>query len=285
MIAIMAIVVAASLWARTLRPTSSILRRQQNCALVDATVNNDLARVESLLARGADANAGCYVDEKRNLSVFDAVVRLIKRSRSSSGPLEKALVIAIDVPERPEESDQRVANAAVVHALLAGGADPNTRTPEGESLLVPAVSYPHNQRQVVDELLAYGANVNLMGNDESPLMAACAADDLRFTRRLLSSCANVNALTDQGTPLLKAVDTGDLAIVKLLVSHGADILLKDSHGKSAIGESEKPTNLEVGTFHNGHVVAYLKRLYSRERVHRNTTKERDPTRAVAAGSH
>ncbi|KAJ8131366.1 hypothetical protein O1611_g2263 [Lasiodiplodia mahajangana] len=111
---------------------------------------------------------------------------------------------------------------ATVALLLEHKADVNSQTKNGSSPLHVAVS----QRNVkLLELLVKQDEVNLdilNGNNETPLILACASEEL--ARVLLEAGANPN--TQPGSiyePLAEAIKRGSESVVKLLVRHGARI--------------------------------------------------------------
>jgi ankyrin repeat protein len=153
----------------------------------------------------------------------------------------------------------------VVRALLARGFDPNTVNPKGEYALVQAVRQPSFKvlevllqspaikvevRTAADEsplmlaalkgylplcqsLIAHDADVNKPG--WAPLHYAATGGQVAVMRLLLDNNAYIDAASPNGTtPLMMAAMYGTAEAVKLLLDAGADPLLKNAKGVTAI---------------------------------------------------
>lgn len=156
-------------------------------------------------------------------------------------------------------------NASVVRELLHRGFDPNTPDPHGYFGLMLALKGP--SLKVVDVLLSHPAiRVEVRNaNDESPLMLAAIKGLTEVCNRLIALDADVNkqgwtplhyaatgaqsttiqlllnnhayidaASPNGSTPLMMAAMYGSVTAVKLLLESGADPLLKNDLGLSAI---------------------------------------------------
>jgi len=146
---------------------------------------------------------------------------------------------------------------AAVARLLAGGADPNTKGPDGTTALMYAAA--NDDVELVRMLIKAGANVSLVnqfgttalteaaiigsapvidlllkaGADpntrnpegETPLMAVARSGRVDAARRLIQAGADVNAKEDFGgqTALMWAAAQSQADMVKLLVEAGADV--------------------------------------------------------------
>ena len=119
----------------------------------------------------------------------------------------------------------------IVKLLLKAGADPNafgaiahvgTWTP----LLMAVRSKNKNRLVVIDTLIAGGAQLNPSpSNNDSPLDAAVANNDIAMIRALLKRGSDVNWQDEFGnTPLVSAVTNGNrtVAVVSILLKTGAD---------------------------------------------------------------
>jgi ankyrin repeat protein len=153
----------------------------------------------------------------------------------------------------------------VVKALLARGFDPNTVNPKGEYALIQAVRQPAFKvlevllqspvtkvevRTTADEsplmlaalkgylplcqsLIARDADVNKPG--WTPLHYAATGGHVAVMRLLLDNDAYIDAASPNGTtPLMMAAMYGTADAVKLLLEAGADPLLKNTQGVTAI---------------------------------------------------
>lgn len=164
-------------------------------------------------------------------------------------------------------------DASTVNSLLRRGFDPNTLDPKGQSALFLAVR--ESSPKVLDVLLK-SPKVKAetrTAQDESPLMMAAMRGDLAVAKALIAKDADVNktgwtplhyaASSSQGeqlavlqllldndayidaaspngsTPLMMAALYGTSASLKLLLESGADPLLKNQLGLTAIDFAQR----------------------------------------------
>jgi ankyrin repeat protein len=165
---------------------------------------------------------------------------------------------------------------SVVRALLARGFDPNTVNPKGEYALIQAVRLPSFKvlevllqspltkvevRTSTDEsplmlaalkgylplcqsLIARDADVNKPG--WAPLHYAATGGHLAVMRLLLDNDAYIDAASPNGTtPLMMAAMYGTADAVKLLLDAGADPILKNAKGVTAIDFARQVQKEEV----------------------------------------
>lgn len=174
-------------------------------------------------------------------------------------------------------------HAGIVSGLLMRGFDPNTRDPKGEHPLVLAVRTPSFQvvdvllsnpatqidirtaqdetplmlaalkgyTEICQKLIARGADVNKPG--WSPLHYAATGGHILVIRMLLDQYAYIDAASPNGsTPLMMAARYGSASAVKLLLEAGADPLLKNDLGLSAIDFADSVQRTEsaniIGAF-------------------------------------
>lgn len=156
-------------------------------------------------------------------------------------------------------------DATVISSLLSRGFDVNTLSPGGEHALVLAlrqpslkvatilINWPQTRievRSVKDEsplmlaalkgltefcrkLIDKGADVNKPG--WTPLHYAATNGHLEIMALLLDKYAYIDAASPNGTtPLMMAAHYGTPAAVKLLLEAGADPMLKNDQGLTAI---------------------------------------------------
>ena len=166
-------------------------------------------------------------------------------------------------------------DAKAVSALLSRGFDANTRNPAGESGLFLAIREP--ALKVASILIAWPKTLVEARNakDESPLMLASFNGLLDIAKKLIDRGADVNkpgwtplhyaatkghnALMDLllehhayidaaspngSTPLMMASLYGTAAAVKLLLEAGADPLLKNEQGLTAIDFAYRDSRAE-----------------------------------------
>ena len=159
---------------------------------------------------------------------------------------------------------------STIKALIARGFDPNTRDPKGQNGLFLALREPalkaaqallespktdveaRNQQDesplmiaalkgqidMARELIAKGADVNKPG--WAPLHYAATGGHLDIMSLLLENNAYIDAESPNGTtPLMMTASYGSPSAVKLLLMEGADPLLKNQQGLTAINFAQR----------------------------------------------
>jgi ankyrin repeat protein len=126
-------------------------------------------------------------------------------------------------------------DAAAVKALLASGADVNTRSGDGSTALHWAAQ--NDDLAMANALIGKGAKVDAATDlGITPLWVAATNSDTAMALRLLEARADPNiAPPTDGTPLMVAARLGNVEVVKALLAHGADPNAKEaSHGQTAL---------------------------------------------------
>jgi ankyrin repeat protein len=160
--------------------------------LMNAAWHNDLPRVHTLLAQGADVNA-----------------------RIAQG--QTALYEAI------ERTDLRADNLPIVDALLKAGADPNEKEIYGASALSISLTRDYANPAVTMRLLKAGASVpHDCGDADSLLSLATQESSLEVMRALIERSAPVNCRYRDASALYWAAINGQRDRVELLLKSGAD---------------------------------------------------------------
>ena len=131
-----------------------------------------------------------------------------------------ALLAAAPPASLPDAAEAR--ESAAIHELLASGADPNARQPDGMTALHWAVH--HDDRDAVSRLIQAGADITLTNRyGVPPLHLAAINGDASIVEALLEAGADPNTRVRGGeTVLMTAARTGRLPAVRLLLSRGAD---------------------------------------------------------------
>ncbi len=161
-----------------------------------AVKNDDAATVQNLLQRGFDANTR---DENSQYGLFIAL-------RESSLKAAKTL---IDWPKTDLNAANKANETPLMMAVLKG------------------------QVGMAAAMLAKEADVNKPG--WAPLHYAATAGNIELMTMLLEKHAYIDAESPNGsTPLMMAAQYGTASAVKLLLEEGADPLLKNQLGLSAI---------------------------------------------------
>ena len=124
---------------------------------------------------------------------------------------------------------------AVVAALLEGGADPNAKTGEGVTPLHLAARF-NNAHAVIAALLEGGAELNVKSaQGDTPLHLAADANSPAVVEALLKGGAEPNVKSAQGyTPLHLAADANSPAVVEALLKGGAEPNVKSARGSTPL---------------------------------------------------
>ncbi len=172
-----------------------------------AIKTDDAGTIQSLLARGFDPNT------------LDPQV-------------QNGLILAIREP-----------SPKVIRVLLAApNLDLNALNPKGESPLMLAVF--NGDLDLADQMIKKGADVNKTG--WTPLHYAATKGHLPLISLLIENHAYIDAESPNGsTPLMMASMYGSAEAVKLLLDEGADPLLTNQQGLTAIQFAQRVSRQDV----------------------------------------
>lgn len=108
------------------------------------------------------------------------------------------------------------------------------RRRSGRSLLTQAVA--HGNLQMVETLLAFGADVNLRNaSGDTPLTSITSSATSDLVKHLISAGARINARDDKGaSPLMLAAGVSSAKVVKELIDAGANVNARDSSGENCL---------------------------------------------------
>lgn len=189
-------------------------------AIFTAIRNNDLTKLKTSLAAGANANtrdergvpallyAAAYGSPTALKLLLDAGADVNSRDRLDA----TALMWSVTEPEK-------------VALLLSHGADVNAKSKTGRTALLLAALH-NGSSHVVDLLLSKGADIRATDlRGLTFLGAASAACNPNQVRIAVEHGLDVNAkdVSLGFTPLMNAAGNGDLESVKILLAHGADV--------------------------------------------------------------
>jgi hypothetical protein len=157
------------------------------------------------------------------------------------------------VTQKPEPSadEDLVAAAlrgdlAVVHSLLAKGADVNAKGTEGITALIAASA--KGPKEMVQALLDRGADVNAQADQgATALMVASERGRTEIVSALLAKGADVNArmVSNGAGALLLAAQHGHREVVDVLLTAGADVNAKATNGATALIAASQNGHKEV----------------------------------------
>ncbi|CZR63647.1 uncharacterized protein PAC_13544 [Phialocephala subalpina] len=248
----------------------------QHPPLVKAAQRGNSALVRSLIEAGTDANA---LGQKKGNSQFALqaaveggnieIIRILLEAQADANASTH------DVPSKPLVLAIGENRRDMVRLLLANGANvnptPSVKSPATTALGHALARFVVNE-DIVEDLIAAGADVNRQSSDYGLPLSTAASKNRRLTQRLLDAGANVNgqwpgrptalqqacnglnidtiqllldtgadinapASADMGrTALQAAVQRGHVPIINLLLQHGADCnaLAAESYGGTAL---------------------------------------------------
>jgi ankyrin repeat protein len=113
---------------------------------------------------------------------------------------------------------------------------------DGESLLNEAVG--RGNPQVVEMLLAFGADVNLRNaSSYTPLMNLNSVATPDLARKLIAAGARINARDDSGaSALIHAAGLSPTSVVKELIAAGANVNARDDAGENCLFSAARSKN-------------------------------------------
>ncbi|MES2530232.1 MAG: ankyrin repeat domain-containing protein [Pseudomonadota bacterium] len=201
-----------------------------------------LAALAAALSTTLSAHAGSFEDYFRAVHADNpgAIRNLLNRgfdpnTRDERG--QTGLLIALREP-----------SPKVIDVLLSSPqTDVNARNASDESpLMLAAIK---GQSDLVDKLLTRDAAVNKPG--WTPLHYAASSGQLSIMKTLLDKYAFIDAQSPNGTtPLMMAAMYGSSESVKLLIEEGADPLMKNELGMTALSfaqQGKRPDAIEMLT--------------------------------------
>ncbi len=125
-------------------------------------------------------------------------------------------------------------DTAEAQSLLDQGADPNSKTDNGKTLLMLAAYLGHTD--IAKLLIDKGADVNAKDQDgKRALMYAAEKNNLEIGKLLLEKGADPNSADNSGkTALMYTAEKGHVEFAELLLENGADLNAVANNGKTAL---------------------------------------------------
>jgi len=136
----------------------------------------------------------------------------------------------------------------IVKYLLENGAKLN-KVPEGEHIIHEAVR--SGNPEIVDLLVRYGADINVIDSLGQTLLHESASEDecLEVTKYLVKNGVTIDALDGfHTTPLTTSALHGCFETVKFLVSAGASLKIRDAKGRTPAEMAKSQNNLEIANW-------------------------------------
>lgn len=133
---------------------------------------------------------------------------------------------------------------SIARLLLSRGASANVRCAEGKSAFHVAIE--EGCVELVEILLEYGADINSLLGEETPLHVSVTKSNKAVIKMLLQKGAIVNAKTKyEKTALHIAAEHAKYEAVKILLEYGADVNSKTDDGITPLHLADKGHHLEI----------------------------------------
>jgi hypothetical protein len=126
-------------------------------------------------------------------------------------------------------------NGRLCRLFVAAGLDANSRDAAGTPMLCMAAR--HNRKELLEWLLAEGADVNAVSKDRgyTAVMDAVWKTNTAIVKILMTKNPDLSVISRDGqSVLVLAVGTGNTEICRLLAENGADPTIRDAMGMSAV---------------------------------------------------
>lgn len=216
-------------------------------ALYRAAMMGNYEAVEVLIAHGTDVNAR---EPLNGYTVLHQAIPYIQPATdvSNKPPATGGVMLPIVIAGAQNRPQMDVAKAQkmkkIIELLIAHGADVNAKSKGGITPLHHARS-----KEMAELLIKHGANINAQtnGNDGSPLYYA-VDHSKEVVEALIAHGADVNYKNQSGnTPLHLAVSSNQKEIVQLLIKHGAEMGVKDRNGETPLDIAVRNNSAELVT--------------------------------------
>ena len=244
----------ADLLKSLLLPAPRLSAGYRDRQLIEAAKQGDVAKVLSLLKKGANANVR---ETNGQLTRMGYSPLMWAASKGHKAVVEALLAGGADVHAGDSENRTALMMAAanghpdIAALLIAGGADIHAKSLRNDTALMAAAA--GGRPEIVQRLLDMGAAAD-WANDigETALMAAALRGHAGTVEVLLTGGARVDAIDEMGNTALILASTGVLyegggsaETVKLLLADGAEVNGANDSGITALMGAATRGNSEV----------------------------------------
>ncbi|CAG8069987.1 unnamed protein product [Penicillium olsonii] len=199
-----------------------------------------------------------HISDRNNNDLTTIPIPVIVRSTK---PNQDASTLKVSIQKKPNRLSRlrwqmtssketfithiKQGNNTTVQNLLSKGADVNAANDLGQTALMVAASYGHED--ITRSLLEYGATINAHSTDgQTALTAAAIRGYERIVRMLVASGARVDEGKDGGVVALsQAAAYGQDRIVQFLLDSGADVDAFGWRDETALGLAAVNGNMKV----------------------------------------
>lgn len=221
------------------RPKLSEQKKKQLRELAAAVKNNDVKKVEEMIAQGASPTSGLFYAVMYN-NIPMAEFMLSKGARPTSRQISfadkkgftKIKELLIAAKQKNDEKQQASADQK-----NGGGKHPPASTQQSTGTAEDLLGASYNGNvELVKRLIAQGINVNVKdGKGHTPLILASFKGHVEVVKLLINAKADINSQDNEGySALMMAALKSHEEIAKLLINAKADINAKNAQGYTAL---------------------------------------------------
>ena len=224
-------------------------------SLGDSSNKTPISCIQAFLDEGLDINQQCNGETPLLAAIrknnTDAALYLIERGADINlvGNLPRDTIVENGTRVYSYGGSYAPLNAAflynnkkLIKLLIHKGANINNKESRNYPLLTTAI---HNgDRELIELLLTKRPDLNV--GEFSPLLAACAKNDMETTKILLQQKSDIMANdSNNNTPLHIASLNENVKMAELLLAHGIDINSKNKQGDTALKIAFDKRNVEL----------------------------------------
>ncbi len=205
-----------------------------------AAFKGDVAKVQTFIQGGADVNS----KDRFGCTPLHWAVRA-----GTSDVADFLVARGADVNARDDHGLSPLLAASrldLIKVLVSKGADVNAKDDTFGYTKLNGACLFGNDMDLAAFLVSQGADVNTKNNwGITPLLGASMKGNRELVELLIAHGADVNMGYWNGTPLLAAAAAGHTDVVTVLIAKGADINASDNQGRTALAVAKQGNHNEV----------------------------------------